>query len=519
MTAPTGGAPPPAEFDRIVPRRPAGTGDRAPATRDHGAAARISATAFWITAGVLAALAVIVFLVLPRWVAQREHAPAPPPATSAEAPAAPVPPTPAPAPPPAGKPAWDDPALLEARAAAQAARTQYQDQSTQLQSHGVSRWGADALNQAAAKASAGEAAFVAHDFDAARSAYEAAAAGTAALVAEVPQRLAAAIDSGQRALENGDKGAAQQAFDLAQAIEPGNAAAARGLQRVASLDAVRAQVDIAHRLEQSGDLAGARVAWKQALALDPDTRSARDALARLDADARDTEFRRVLGEALAALDRGQYDLADKRLAQARGLKPNDAGVQQAGARLAEARRGQSLAALQREAATQAAAEDWSGAIASYRKALQIDPNVAYARDGLAVAEPRAALSRRLQDLIDRPERLSSPAVAADAEKALAEARAIPAPAAKLNAQRAALERALAAAATPVAIELRSDGKTTVTVYRVGELGKFTTHALELKPGRYVAIGTRAGYRDVREDFEVAAGAEHVAVEVRCEEPL
>ena len=521
MTAPTGGAPPPAEFDRIVPRRPAGTSDSAPATRDPGAAARISATAFWITAGVLAALALIVFLVLPRWVAQRERVPTPtaPPA-SAQAPAAvAASTTPVPAAPPAGKPAWDDPALLEARAAAQAARTQYQDQSTQLQSHGVSRWGAEALNQAAAQASAGEAAFIAHDFAASRSAYEAAAAGTAARFDQVPQRVAAAIDSGQRAQENGDKAAAQSAFDLAQAIEPGNAAAARGLQRVASLDAVLAQVDIAHRLEQSGDVAGARAAWKQALALDPDTRSARDALARLDADARDTEFRRVLGETLAALDRGQYGVADKRLAQARGLKPNDPGVQQAGARLAEARRGQSLAALQREAAAQAAAEDWSGAIASYRKALQIDPNVAYARDGLAAAEPRAALGQRLQDLIDRPERLSNPAVAADAEKALAEVRAIAAPAPKLNAQRAALERALAAAATPVAVDLRSDGKTTVTVYRVGELGRFTTHALELKPGRYVAIGTRAGYRDVRQDFEVAAGADRVAVDVRCEEPL
>lgn len=518
MTPQTGGAPPPADFDRIVPRRPAGTAQATAAAREVSAAARVSTTAFWITAVVLALMAVVVFVVLPRWVERNHGASQPAPPRPADTQTAPAPEKPAPAVPDA-KPAWDDPALLEARAAAQAARTQFQDQSAQLQSHGVSRWGADALGAAATHATAGESAFGARDFQVAQREYEAAAAGTAALVAQVPQRLAAALDAGQRALDAGEKAAAQSAFELAQALDSANAAATRGLQRVASLDAVRAQLDTARRLEQAGDPAGARSAWKQALALDPDTRSARDALARLDADARDSEFRRVLGEALAALDKGQYDVADKRLARARAINATDAGVQQAAARLAEARRGQTLAALQREAAAQAAAEDWSTAVATYRKALQIDPNVAFARDGLAAAEPRAALAQRLQEFIDRPERLSAPAVAAEAEKALTDARAVSAPGPKLVAQRASLEKALATAATPVAVQLRSDGKTEVTVYRIGSLGSFTTHALQLKPGRYVAIGTRAGFRDVRRDFEVSAGAQDLAVDVRCEEPL
>jgi Tfp pilus assembly protein PilF len=518
---PQSGAPqPPADFDRIVPRRPAGTVDGATAQRaDPHAAARISATAFWITAIGLALLAVLVFAVLPRWVERDARPPtaaAPSPAApvATPAPAAPAPPTVEPS-----KAAWDDPALLEARAAAQAARSQYQDQSAQLESHGVSRWGSGELGRANARASAGEKAFGARDFATARTDYEAAATTTAALLAEVPQRLAATLDAGTHALEAGDKAAAQQAFELAQAIEPTHAGATRGLRRVASLDVVRAQLDAARRLEQAGDIAGARAAWKQALALDPDTRSARDALARADADARDAEFRRVLGEAFDALDRGQYDLADKRLAQARKLNAGDPGVQQAGARLAEARRGQALANLQREAAAQVAAEDWTNAVSTYRKALQIDPSVAYARDGLAQAEPRAALAQRLQDFIDRPVRLSTPTIAADAEKALADARAISAPGPRLGAQRAALERALAAAAKPVSVQLRSDGKTEVSVYRIGPLGKFTSHALELKPGRYVAVGTRDGYRDVRHDFEVAAGAQDVSVEIRCEERL
>lgn len=520
MRPQTGAPQPPADFERIVPRRPVGTTHHAPAAHDdRDAAARLSATAFWIAAAALAVIALLVFVMLPRWMEYPQNRPKPvaPPA------AANAPPTPAPAPAqvPAtpARPAWDDPDLLAARAAAQTARTQYQDRSAQLQSHGVSRWGASALAQAAERAAAGESAFAARDFQAARNAYEAAAAGTAALLAEVPKRVAAALDSGQRALEAGDKAAALDAFQLAQAIDPDSAAASRGLERVASLDSVRAHIDSARRLEQAGDLAGARSAWKQALALDPDMRSAQEALARIDADARETTFRRVLGEALAALDHGQYELADKRLAQARTLRPGDPGVQQASARLAEARRAQALAGLQRQAAAQVAAEDWRGAVDSYRKALQIDPSIAFAADGLASAEPRAALAQRLQDLVDRPERLASPGVAAEAERTLADARAVRSPGPRLNAQQLALERALAAAATPVSVQLRSDGKTEVTVYRIGTLGRFQTHALELKAGRYVAVGTRVGYRDVRQEFEVAAGAQNLTVDVRCEEPL
>lgn len=516
---PQSGAPqPPADFDRIVPRRPAGAGGDATAGRpSEPGGTRRSIAFFWIATAALAVSAVIVFALLPRWIDGDGASPAAPAAAPPTVATAPVPTPEAPAEP--SKPAWADPALLEARAAAQSARSQYQAQSGQLQSRAVERWGATASGQAAESAKAGEAAFTARDFTAARSAFEAAAATTAALLAEVPQRLASALDAGNRALDAGDKAAAQQAFELARAIEADNAAATRGLKRVAALDEVRAQLDAARRLEQAGDVAGARAAFKQALALDPDTGVARDALARLDADARDAEFRRALGEALAALDRAQYDVAETRLARARALNAADPGVQQVAARLAEARRAQSLANLQRESTAQAASEDWGAAVATYRKALQIDPTVAFARDGLAQAEPRAALAQRLQDFVDRPGRLSAPAVAAEAEKALAEARAVTSPGPRLDAQRVALERALAAAATPVTVQLRSDGKTEVTVYRVGTLGAFTNRALELKPGRYVAVGTRAGYRDVRQEFEVAAGMPSGPVDVRCVEPL
>lgn len=508
---------PPGEFQRIAPRLPAHAADAVPSRLvPSDASSRVSARTFLLGLVALLILGGLAFWLLPPLLA--------PPAQTArqgDPTASPVP-APAPATKQATPPAtadFDDPELLRARAAAQEARAEYEKQNAQLVSAGVTRWAQAQQIQARQQSETGATTFAAKDFAKAKVAYEAAAAIGSQLVAEIPLRLAAALAAGNQALDAGDKLAAQNAFELALVLEPGNSRAQRGLERTGRLDAVRAKLETAARLEQVGDLAGARTAWNEALALDADTQSARDALARLDAQAADAEFRRVLGEAIAALDRGQLDIAEARLGRARALRGRDPAVQQAAARLAEARKSLRLAALNREASTQVQAEDWAGAVASYQAALQLEPNIGFARDGLAQAEPRALLAKRLQNLIARPERLSDVAVAAEARQLLAQARAVPESGPRLASQIASVERALAQSATPVAVELVSDQQTEVTIYKVGALGRFSTHRTQLKPGHYVAVGTRAGYRDVRKELEVPPGTSTLRFDIRCEEAL
>src|SRR5690606_5036340 len=79
---------------------------------------------------------------------------------------------------------------------------------------------------------------------------------------------------------------------------------------------------------------------------------------------------------------------------------------------------------------------------------------------------------------------------------------------------------MAEARVPVPVTLQSDNLTQVTVYRVGEFGSFTSKSLELVPGHYVAVGTRAGYRDVRREFTVDIGASAVGpIDVACTETI
>ena len=54
----------------------------------------------------------------------------------------------------------------------------------------------------------------------------------------------------------------------------------------------------------------------------------------------------------------------------------------------------------------------------------------------------------------------------------------------------------------VKLQLISDGKTTITIQRAGNLGKFINKELRLPPGKYTFIGKRSGYKTVRKTIEI-----------------
>ncbi len=167
----------------------------------------------------------------------------------------------------------------------------------------------------------------------------------------------------------------------------------------------------------------------------------------------------------------------------------------------------------------AAREDWRGALREYEAALAIDAHVTFALEGKQRAEKRAALVAALEFHSHRPQRLSTPAVAREAEALLERARGAQPSGPALQARIAALEAALAEARTPVAVVIESDGLTELTLSRVGRIGPLTRRSLDLLPGTYTLTGSRRGYRDVRRQFSVAPGAPGPTVTVRCEEAL
>ena len=111
------------------------------------------------------------------------------------------------------------------------------------------------------------------------------------------------------------------------------------------------------------------------------------------------------------------------------------------------------------------------------------------------------------------------AVAAATTQLLLQAKQVTPRGPALEQQINRLDTLLRQANATVVVTLRSDRETDVVVYKVAKLGRFAEHELTLRPGTYTAVGTRNGYRDVRQNFAISADNPPAPVTIICTDPI
>ena len=453
----------------------------------------------------LVAAAGFVFFVLPGLVAR-------------DAPAVAVP-QPAAEPAPAPVESRDLQALAEAKRQFEELKPAVQRRLAALEARTAGTWGGAPFARGKRSLADADAAFGLRDYSTALVRLRSADADFVATEQSAAVQLRAALQAGAEALEAGDAASARQQFERALAIEPGNPAARRGVERALSLPEVRRLLAQAALLEQQEQVDAAAVAYRKALQLDRDTTQAAAALARLDAQRTGSAFAAAMAQGLNALAKGDYAAARTAFERAGRLRPGAPEVTDGLAQVERGLAGGAIAARLAAAQEAERAERWSQALAEYRKALELDGNLLAARQGVERAEPRAMIDAELAALIERPERLFSADVRSAARVMLQHARAVPAPGPVLVRQIETVDRLLVAAETPLRVALTSDNLTDVTIYRVGRLGSFERKDVDLLPGRYTVVGVRPGYRDVRREITLLPGRDAPAVAIRCEEPI
>ena len=409
--------------------------------------------------------------------------------------------------------------LAAAKADADAAAGRFGELKTALIDREVEAWGkadfADALLLADTADKAAESAQYATALETWRQAIGA----LEALDARSRELLDAALKRGASALAEGRGIDAATAFNTALAHDPENETAMHGLARAANIERVFELLEEGRRLEEEGRLDEARERFVEVSSLDAEVAGPREAIARIDAALLARSYTGAMSRAYALLSAARYEEAISAFREAARIRPGASEPAEGIARAEEERRVAGISGQRRRAESLEAAEGWRQALEIYQAILAKDPSIVFAQQGSRRAGSRAALDARLEGLLADPERLYSEQVQASARAALADANTVDNPGPRLQQQTSRLVTLIQEAMVPVLVKLESDNETEITLFRVGRLGTFDRYELELRPGTYTIVGTRRGFRDVRQQFTIRPGAPAGPFSIRCEEPI
>ena len=388
-----------------------------------------------------------------------------------------------------------------------------------LRYRAVERWGGQPYLDAVDAYAEGDAAYIGRNYALAGERYREATRMLDPLFDRIDEVFTETLAAAKEAFAVPNPSEAVRLFDLAVAITPGHREAEAGLARALNLESVLSLTAQGMRFEKDLELDAAKLAFEKALELDALWEPAAEGLERVRIAIKQMSFDMRMTEGLDALAAGDLPSARAAFEAAKLLdpasrQPTDGLLQvDLGIRLANIRR------LEREAKSLDEDEQWEAAVVVYKEILGIDSDLQFAKEGLANATSRSALHNRLQALIDDPDTLSDQVNIQTATRLLLDVARVSPMGPRLADQKNELSRLLKRAATPLKVQLISDNATDVAIFKVGHFGTFSTRNLELRPGVYVAVGNRSGYRDVRLEFRVAPEIEMKPIIIQCEEQI
>lgn len=388
-----------------------------------------------------------------------------------------------------------------------------------LEGRAVQRWGGAQYRRAQQAYAAGDAAYLENEFELASEKYQEAFDALEPLVGQVDRIFRTTLADAETALLAGETAEALRLYELAVAISPSHGPARAGLARAKNLDAVLRLTEQGLVHERNLELDAAAESFERAIELDPEWEVAKNGLQRVKGTVNELEFDQRMTEGLTALAENDFLAARAAFRMAQELQPGSPEPADGLLQVDQGIRLGNIASLERRAAVLESEEQWQESADVYGRILELDGNLSFAQEGLGRSRQRIALHKQLDDYIANPDSLSANRTLQTATQLLVEITRMPDIGPRLAGQKDELSRLLKRAATPLTVELVSDNATDVSIYKVGKLGLFDATELSLRPGTYVAVGSRPGYRDVRLEFRVAPEIDMQPVVVRCEERI
>jgi tetratricopeptide (TPR) repeat protein len=328
--------------------------------------------------------------------------------------------------------------------------------------------------------------------------------------------------TGISAIENaaiGDPAIASAAATLAMAIDASDSRSIALNQRATALPQLIEALQNAEQQLAIKQLEKASSYYQQAVAIDGKHKKAADGLVATQRAITEQSFRRAMTRGFTALEQNRFPQATDAFNQAGNIYPGRQAVIQALSQV-ETQQSQLLVSQQmQQAGDLERQEQWQQALGIYQSLLQTDPSLTQAKVKTIPVTVRATLHNQLQAALADPLKLSNANAYQKGRRLLKDARGIANPGPVLSQQVADLDRYLSQSTIPVPVVLLSDSLTEVTLFRVAKLGTFEQTSVQLKPGHYIAAGSRNGYRDVRVEFTITGEPMEEPILVSCNEAI
>jgi tetratricopeptide (TPR) repeat protein len=320
-----------------------------------------------------------------------------------------------------------------------------------------------------------------------------------------------------------EKSHSEVPFDEQQPIEPPQGTDSeketRERKREENFIAVNRLIESGKNHERDRRFAFAHTDYQEALKLDPYSREAQESLKRMKERIIGDRFQKLMSDGLTAYHNGKYQSARTMLLKAKSFRPDSGEVQSALVQVNEAIRLETIENLRQKAIAREQDEDWDQALKSYMSVLEIDPNISFAVQGKERSLDQIRVARRITYFLQKPGVLESDVQLQNALLLMEEARNLQPRGPRLTGQIKDFTALVDAARTTVQVRIESDNLTEVAVYKVGRLGSFVTRELSLRPGTYTVVGSRNGYRDVRQEISVKPGQKVVRITVICRDKV
>ena len=388
-----------------------------------------------------------------------------------------------------------------------------------LESRGVERWAIQEHRAARDMYAEGDRAYLEKDYAYAEEYYLGALTVLEPLYERIEPTFQRAYEGAVIAFEAGERLEALRLYELAVSITPSHPAALAGYERAKNLEAVLRLVDQGLEYEEELELAAAQRSFEQAVERDNLWQPAHEGILRVEKIRIKIEFDTRMTEGFDAIAIGDYLGARAAFRVAKQLIPESTEPADGMLQVDQGLRLRDITTMEREAHSLEQDEHWDAVVQTYEEILKVDDSLSFAHDGLEQGRQMSALHSRLDKLIAKPDQLSVPSVMQNATMLVVDITTRPNVGPRLAGQRDELSRLLKRAATPLPIPLVSDNVTEVFVYKVGRLGNFMRKEIRLRPGTYVVVGSRPGYRDVRLEFRVAPEIDMEPVIIQCEEAI